>query len=145
MDEFNVRTPESATGKSLTQNGIQSYSLRNSELSEDPWNVIPAPVANILDSIDKNLVTLDEVTKSISQGIDTSKDEVYFVSPEAVEEYDLESEILRPVLKGQDVKRYEPLYTDLKSIYPYRDGQVIPEEQMNKEFPNTWNYLFENE
>jgi len=145
MDEFNVRTPESATGKSLTQNGIQSYSLRNSELSEDPWNVIPAPVANILDSIDKNLVTLDEVTKSISQGIDTPKDEVYFVSPEAVEEYDLESEILRPVLKRQDVKRYEPLYTDLKSIYPYRDGQVIPEEQMNKEFPNTWNYLFENE
>ncbi|SFC57803.1 N-6 DNA Methylase [Halobiforma haloterrestris] len=144
-DEFVVYTPDSNNYETLDREEMQNYTLKNSELSKKPWDVIPAPVANVLDSMSGEFVTLDNVTKSISQGIDTSKDEVYFVDPETVGEYNLEEEILKPVLKGQDVKRYEPPKTDLKSIYPYENNQVIPERRMKTEFPNTWEYLKENE
>ncbi|MDS0297034.1 Eco57I restriction-modification methylase domain-containing protein [Halogeometricum luteum] len=144
-DEFVVYTPDPNDYETLDRERMKNYNLNNSDLSKKPWDVIPAPVANVLGSFSDDLVTLDKVTKSISQGIDTSKDEVYFVDPETVSEYQLEEEILKPVLKGQDVKRYEPPKTDLKSIYPYKNDRVIPEDQMKSEFPNTWDYLKENE
>ncbi|WP_136602647.1 Eco57I restriction-modification methylase domain-containing protein [Salinigranum halophilum] len=144
-DDFMVYTPSSKNYETLNRESMQNYPLKNSELSKSPWDVIPAPVANVLNSISDEFVTLDKVTKSISQGIDTSKDEVYFVNPETVRKHDLEDQILKPVLKGQDIKRYDPPKTELKSIYPYENDQVIPENRMKSEFPNTWEYLKQNE
>ncbi|WP_135821267.1 Eco57I restriction-modification methylase domain-containing protein [Halostella litorea] len=144
-DRFRVYTPEGDGHKILDQNLMSFYELVNSELGSDPWDVIPAPVATVLDSIPDDFVTLDTVTKSISEGIHSGKDEVFFVDSDIVEDNDLEEDLLEPVLKGRDVDEYVPPTTDLKVIYPYSNNEVISEKRLRKDYPNIWDYFKSNE
>jgi type II restriction/modification system DNA methylase subunit YeeA len=145
QDEFPVYTPTEEEHETLNKDIMEFYGLMNSDLGSDPWEVIPAPVAKILDSIPDDFVTLDTITKSISEGIHSGKDEVFFVETETVENHSIEKEILQPVLKGRDVKEYLPPTTDLKVIYPYSDNKVVTKQHLQSEFPNTWEYLKSNE
>jgi type II restriction/modification system DNA methylase subunit YeeA len=144
-EEFPVYTPTEEEQKSLDKSTMSPYALQNSTLGSDPWDVIPAPVAKILESTPDDFVTLDVVTKSVSEGIHSGKDEVFFVDSEVITEYGLEDELLNPVLKGRDIEKYLPPSTDLRVIYPYSDNDVIEKEQLKSKFPNTWEYLKENE
>jgi type II restriction/modification system DNA methylase subunit YeeA len=144
-DEFSVYTPTEEERETLDKATMSSYPLQNSSLGSDPWDVIPAPVAKILESTPEDFVTLDVVTKSISEGIHSGKDEVFFVDSEAVAEYGLEDDLLKPVLKGRDIDEYLPPSTDLWVIYPYSNNEVIKKERLKAEYPNTWDYFKANE
>lgn len=99
----------------------------------------------MIESIPRDFVKLESITKSVSEGIHSGKDEVFFLGPETITEYSLEEDLLKPVLKGKDIKKYLPPKTGLKVIYPYKNDEVIPKNQLQNDYPNTWSYLKENE
>ena len=106
--------------------------------------------------------TLENATDRIFQGIKTSADKIYIVeevdrkprgvrvlSRETEKEYWLEPDLLHPLIKGGDSKRYRLTRTHRRILFPYapqRDGKMdlIPSEKLKAEYPLTWGYLQEN-
>ncbi len=128
------------------------------ELSESEWNFIDGENKNILKKITGNNVRLDEVFSSISQGIVTIGDDIYIMDGKFENNYfvgyserlkqniTLEKDIVKPMLKGEDVSRYDPLDFQRYVIYPHfedNNGKTCPysEEDFRKNFPLCYDYL----
>jgi len=106
--------------------------------------------------------TLENVTDRIFQGIKTSADKIYIVeevvrkprgiqvlSRETGKEHWLEPDLLHPLIKGGDSKRYRLTRTRRHILFPYapqRDGkmELIPSETFKVTYPLTWAYLLDN-
>jgi len=58
------------------------------------------------------------------------------------EEFEFESSILRPILRGRYIKQYIAPKSETLCIFPYDDtGHIIAEDIFLKEFPRTYEYL----
>ncbi|WP_255194685.1 Eco57I restriction-modification methylase domain-containing protein [Natronobeatus ordinarius] len=146
MDEFEVLVPSTPHDFANSEkDDIHGYSLRNSDLGSDAWQVIPAEVVQVMESLPTDFSRLDEVTTSITEGIHSGRDSVFYVTQEVIDSWGLETELLHPLLKGKHVHRYEPLETELFVIYPYDGEKVISPQEMRGEYPNTWEYLNHHE
>jgi hypothetical protein len=107
-------------------------------------------------------VKLENVTSRIFQGIKTSADKIYIVeelerkaarvkvySREKEAEYWLEPDLLHPLIKGGDSKRFFLARTNRLILFPYaqmnNDGaDLISSAQFKGKYPLTWNYLMDN-
>jgi len=124
--EFPVYTPRSENIPILNPEKMDHYTLQNSELDGSPWRIIPPNVVKILDTIPEEFEALGDRTESISEGVHTGCNEAFFIDKEEAQRNGLEEMLLKPMLKGKDVKRYADLQTDLRCIYPYQsNGEVI--------------------
>jgi type I restriction-modification system DNA methylase subunit len=132
------------------------YSI--SQLTASPWVLTHSGVAEILIKI-KQPLTLGDVFKEILVGIQSGIDNIYvlkfmektdrdvfrFFSERAGEEIEIESRLVKPLLRGEDVHRYaEPKYR-YHCIYPYileYDRTKIVDEHLLRElFPLGYSYL----
>jgi TaqI-like C-terminal specificity domain len=107
-------------------------------------------------------VKLENVTSRIFQGIKTSADKIYIVeervreanrvkvySREKDAEYWLEPNLLHPLIKGGDSRRYSLTRTNRLILFPYaQQGNgvttLIPEATLQANYPLTWAYLKDN-
>lgn len=105
---------------------------------------------------------LEDVTTRIFQGLKTSADDIFIVeklerrakrvrvySHETETEYWLESELLHPLIKGGDSRRYAIAEPRRLIVFPYALGnagamELIPQAKLKKDFPQTWHYLLKN-
>ncbi|ABX05178.1 hypothetical protein Haur_2540 [Herpetosiphon aurantiacus DSM 785] len=72
----------------------------------------------------------------------TGLNDAFVVSESDIFNYELERDILKPLLRGQDVKRWEVLHEKLYIIYPYElYNNKMSVIDINK-YPNVKNYLF---
>jgi len=142
-DEFEVIIPTSVD-EFRVQQDLQSYQLQNTNLTQEPWEVIPADVARIISNVPKEFVTLGDVTRFISKGIDTSADKVFYLSQDQAEKHDIEDGALRPLLKGEDIHRYQPPSTERLVLFPYEGDNALTETQLKSRYPNAWDYLQDN-
>ena len=62
---------------------------------------------------------LKHFTKYVFQGIATGKDEVFLISEQTCIDYNLEKDILYPILKGKDIRKYSMGWSNNFIIYPY--------------------------
>jgi hypothetical protein len=101
---------------------------------------------------------MKDVVDICSQGTVSMGDDLYMLkgtiegnffigySEQTKKEICLEKDIMRPELKGEDVKRYEPLHNSYWLIYPHHqvNGRTVPyeESEMQRLFPLTYEYLF---
>jgi hypothetical protein len=100
---------------------------------------------------------LGEITSKIYQGVVTSADDIYLVNVLESEgdhvviengygdQSEIESELIRPFLKGQDVKRYSPLNPPQKIILPYDlsedEPRFVREKELSEEYPKAHSYF----
>ncbi|MFC6942988.1 Eco57I restriction-modification methylase domain-containing protein [Salinirubellus sp. GCM10025818] len=144
--EFKVIVPQSEDRFIQDEKGeLYFYTLDNNDLNSDFWDVIPADVALIIDAIPDSFVPLEDVTQFISKGIDTSADSVFYFEKDKKENSDIEEEIFRPLLKGEDIDRYIPPKTDRSVLFPYDGDDVIKPAELKSRYPNAWEYLQSNE
>jgi len=89
--------------------------------------------------------TLDDISKRIFTGIQTSVDDYFVLTEEEVEEIGLEYDFLEKFAMGQDVRRWDVKYQNLYVIYPEKveDGEVVPvgKDDLEDNSPNLWSYL----
>ena len=114
---------------------------------------------NTIYSSDENL---SDVFSEIFQGIATSNDNLYILDLIKSEEnyyilkcsltnqeYKLEKDLFKPILKGQDVHKYEYLKTNKYVFFPYKiiDGEakIVNIIELQKDYPLTYQYVMDNE
>ena len=121
------------------------------------WDFQQASGSSILDKLKSMPYRLKDIVSVCSQGTVSMGDDLYMLKGDVVGNYfigyseqlkkevRLESGIMRPELKGEDVKRYEPLRNSYWLIYPHHqvDGKTVPyeEHEMQELFPLTYEYL----
>lgn len=121
------------------------------------WDFQQASGSSILDKLKSMPYRLKDIVSVCSQGTVSMGDDLYMLKGDVVGNYfigyseqlkkevRLESGIMRPELKGEDVKRYEPLRNSYWLIYPHHqiNGKTVPyeEHEMHELFPLTYEYL----
>lgn len=154
---------ENALNNYLTSLSREDYNdYRLSDLSADGFTLTDNSTGKILDQILKYPITLSLVFEKIFQGIATSKDSVYFLtkceeenniikgfSKELNKIVSIEKGISKPLIKGDQVHKYDKLKTTNMVIFPYHlnNGKpsLMDESFIKNTFPLAYNYLKQNE
>ena len=136
--------------------------MSSDDVTGDEWNFLVGEGAGLYRRLQEFPLKLEDVTDRIFQGVKTSADKIYIVeevarldgkvkiySPEKGAEYWMESDLLHPLVKGGDSKRYCLSTTNRLILFPYAenpDGKngLIPESVIKERYPLTWQYLLEN-
>jgi hypothetical protein len=132
------------------------------DLTHECWIFASGPAASLLEKLRHQTATLESVADRIFQGLKTGADKIYIVeekrrlgkhilvwSPEKRAEYWLETDLLHPLIKGGDSRRYVLSKTKRLILFPYeklKSGKtgLIPELGLQKHFPKAWLYLKDN-
>jgi type I restriction-modification system DNA methylase subunit len=128
-----------------------------SRLSAGAWALIGDVEQSILEKMREQSVTLADASEQIFQGLITSADAVYhllrlgpgrYYSQILEREVDLEDEIVKPLVSGEDAVPFATPPTDKYLIFPYlvkEDECRLYTEREMKKSKRCWAYLKENE
>ena len=136
---------------------IAFESIEYSELGKEKWNLTDQSSQNVLKRISAINSHVYDFFSVVGRGIVTGMDDCFILSGvidgETFRGYskglkhdiNIESALVRPILKGDSVHAYEPLNPNMFILYPHiiKDGktEVIPENKLKDRYPLTYNYL----
>ena len=136
--------------------------IKTEKLNKDPWVLTNGGTTEILEMLESHPRRIGDLFEKIFQGIATGKDDVYFLY-DCTEEGELvygyskqlnrsiciERRLVKPLLKGEDVHRYNPISTNRYVIFPYKIEQgkanLYTEKGLADLFPQGYSYLKECE
>jgi tRNA1(Val) A37 N6-methylase TrmN6 len=132
-------------------------SIDYESLSGDKWILQNSKIMNILKKIESQKLKAKDIFRRIFTGLQTSGDKIYllenvengYFSQSLNKTVQIEKGLIKPILKGEDISRYENLQNRYFVIFPYliEDGKAKPmtENYIAENFPNGYKYLKENE
>jgi type I restriction-modification system DNA methylase subunit len=136
--------------------------LPSSRVTSADWNFGVGRGSALFERLERMPVKLEHVTTRIFQGIKTSADKIYIVeelkrtkslvrvfSRELNDEFELEPDLLHPLIKGGDSKRYLLSRTKRLIIFPYaadtrHETYLISQAELKASYPLTWKYFKAN-
>lgn len=144
----------------LTSEKFNAYPQES--LNEEAWTLTDNHTEKILQKIRLQPLKVKDTFEKIFQGIATSKDSIFFIMNSQVDDHyvtgyskelnrqvTLEKGLVKPLLKGDQVHRYEKLISRNFVIFPYKliGGRAIlyTEDEIKQLFPRGYSYLKENE
>ncbi len=126
-------------------------------LGQGPWALLGEADRKLIDKMRQRSVTLAEASSQIFQGLITSADAVYhliklgpgrYYSSALKGDVEIEDEVMKPLVSGEDAIPFGTPPTDKYLIFPY----LVTDEQCRlytpkemKRFRRCWQYLRENE
>lgn len=119
------------------------------------WDFMPTRVRILFDKIDKKCKRLDKSCKGITVGIQTSADFIYHLKKISREKYthksngtlffEIEDQIMHPLVSGPEAKRYQEPNTSIYLLFPYvlcsKGVRLFTSDEMSTLYPRAWNYL----
>ena len=166
-EEFIYQYPRDKNSFSLSQlsNKDTLETIRMELPSQNStWVISDKNSISLMKKIESKGPHLGTICKYIFQGLTTSADSIYFVkivrdTGKSAEiknikdgrEFEIEKGILRPLLKGKDVRKWVPFWDDYFVIYPYKvidnKAHLIHIDEIESEYPLAFKYLknYENE
>lgn len=114
--------------------------------NSDEWKFLPDTRIKLIKKIELSSTDkLGNLTEEISMGQQSNADKVHIVSHSTVEKYNLEKELLKPLVRGEGVKKWRVKWNKEFLIFPYKrinnKDKVIPRNELAKNYPNTWRYF----
>lgn len=141
-----------STAVEISNRQMRAFNAKHPE-GRTPWIFLAPAEIKVRDRVGKDATTLAEIARCF-QGIKTGCNDVFVVTPDEPngggltrvtnrfgERFELESEILRPVVFGSDIQRYKPPDPTRLLIYTYRAGHVLVERELKDKYPHTFAYL----
>lgn len=136
--------------------------IKSEKLNKEPWVLTVGTTTDILGKLEIHPRRIGDIFEKIFQGLATSKDDVYFLyecteedglvrgySKQLAHFINIERGLVKPLLKGEDVHRYNPIASNRFVIFPYKieKGKAIlyTEKELTELFPNGYAYLKECE
>jgi len=145
--------------------------LKTENLNSEPWIFKEKKVMDILEKLEKQPLRVSDIFEKIFQGIATSGDDIFLLEcseikndknclncfskemtkQEISKTFKFEKKFLKPILKGNDVHRYEKLKNKFWVIFPYKfingKAELYSENEIIEQFPESYKYLkfFEKE
>ena len=158
----NLETKQDLSNYLTSLNDQKFSKIANSKLNSDNWVLTVGGTSHILTKLNKHSRKVKDVFDKIFQGLATSKDDVYFIYNGANNEnivsgyskylqrnVEIERSLLKPLLKGEDVHRYETISTSKFVIYPYKiekeKAVLYTETEIENCYPLGYLYLKECE
>jgi len=158
--------PRSVISKILSNREIRnaeivSTFLPTEFLDRDPWNFSTIEEMEILDTLTKIGVGLEDACERIFQGLRTSADSVYVFtgfevknkyfevfSDETGKTYEMERSLLKSLVKGKNIKRSRIRKPEKLILFPYEKADtggmgLISPDIFEKTYPKIWAYLNE--
>ncbi|MDE1861125.1 MAG: Eco57I restriction-modification methylase domain-containing protein, partial [Candidatus Micrarchaeota archaeon] len=143
--------------KTLSSNLIEESKQKEPQGSGS-WVFTSGKDRSIMDKLDNAKLRLGDITKNIFQGLTTSADKVYLLqlleesadtlkvfSKALGKEYVLEKELLKPILKGQEIRKWSISKFKYVVLFPYKvengKAKLIEFELIKKNYPKTAKYL----
>ncbi len=140
---------------------FEDFEIPAESITGNEWNFVSEDKRRIIEKIGSSGVPLNEITRKIFVGLQTSADKVYVLEfiaerdgtliaySEALgEEVELEKGILKPFLMGRDVRRYRDLEARKYVIFPYSiegaKAELMPKDFISDMFPLAWAYIEKN-
>ncbi|WP_418281061.1 Eco57I restriction-modification methylase domain-containing protein [Halorubrum sp. DTA98] len=154
---------------------IDVFDFPQSRLDGGFWSLMPETEWEIFEKLESGSThSVGEVTDAVFQGVRTSANKVYVVDvldADRVEagdtsgvvtvvptgestEYEIETDLLRPFLKGKDVGRWRGDWSGLHVIYPYHvtetetgesTATLYSKSELRTELPRSWDYFRSHE
>ena len=143
-------------------NNRKASKIKANKLNKEAWVLTTGCTTEILEKLESNSRCIGDIFEKIFQGIATGKDDVYFLydcteknglvhgySKQLGYQVCIERGLVKPLLKGEDVHRYDHISTDRFAIFPYKleKGKAIlyTEKEIGNLFPKGYDYLKECE
>ncbi len=152
FDYAQVKPKEIENGVTFEKIGIDKISDFNK------WSFQSKKKADIVDKLKKQPLILKDIIETCSQGTVSIGDDLqilqghfdgkyfYGYSDRLKKEVKLEKNIMKPLLIGENVKRFSTPKNDYYEIYPHylKNGKTVPYEEKDFKtlFPLTYDYLF---
>jgi hypothetical protein len=148
--------------KSLNDVDLPNIAIKATQLGVSAWALTGINEANLLQKILNLGQPLSELAEKIFQGIRTSANEIYVLDVVSDTPYEnlclysksldtqvlLERDLLKPFLRGEDIKAYSISEPKRYVLIPYwvRNEKVdlIPAEIIERNYPLCWQYLLAN-
>ncbi|MGB7000748.1 MAG: N-6 DNA methylase, partial [Halobacteriota archaeon] len=143
-----------------TSGAVVEGEIHADKVMEKEWNFVVGPEAPLFERLSEMLVKLGDIAL-VFVGLQTSADTVFLFknhektgvgttkvySKELSQYIELESGLLKPVVRSGSIGRFWAKPTALV-LFPYQrvhgKFQLIPESEMKRKFPKTWDYLVAN-
>jgi type I restriction-modification system DNA methylase subunit len=127
-------------------------------VTAEPWNFNTKQISRILSKIKTHGVSFKEITRKIFKGSSTGDDDVFLLDPIIKgdnttlvhstflnSDIEIENELLKPFLYGEDIKKYQDPTNHKVLLFPYFKVQgnvkLIPPEVMKLKYPRAFKYL----
>lgn len=136
--------------------------LDNLNLNTNTWVLTDGKTTEILNKLNSQSRRINDIFKRIFCGLQTSKDDVYFLyncknegdyivgySKHLDREITIEKGLVKPLLKGEDVHKYDDIKTNRVVIFPYKlqddKATLFTEAELENLYPKGYVYLKECE
>lgn len=136
VDDDNMFVP-------VNTNYKEAFMVKSEELKKDAWIFLSSLIQDLYFKIDNpTAIKMKEIAKYIFVGIQSGKDEVFFINQDIINNLNLETQIIHPILKGNNVESFFYDWSGTYIIYPYdEDNHVLSESILKKNYPNVYKYL----
>ena len=116
--------------------GEGAVSIQTSTIDEVPGHVIGVALegSRILSKIKALSNTIDDIAYEMAAGISSGCNKAFCISASDAKEYSLEKDILRPLLRGEDIDRYSLSWPEDFIIYSTRETDIT-------KYPNAAKYI----
>ncbi|AEV31531.1 Eco57I restriction-modification methylase domain-containing protein [Owenweeksia hongkongensis] len=141
----------------LLFNPFSFNQMRVSDLSSDKWDLQGKDIFNIILKLKKQKHTVKDLFDWISQGIVSVGDDIFLMrgtiqgnsfigySDRLEANIELEAGAMKPLLKGEDVKKYSALSPSYYVLYPHYEkaNKTVPleEEDFQQKYPLAYKYM----
>jgi type I restriction-modification system DNA methylase subunit len=123
---------------------IREYDVPRSLIGASPWVLVDSETRRLFKKLETNGQELADLTLRFGTGVQTGSDPVFLVDPDKARELGLEQHLLRPMLRGRDVRQYYVAGDHKVLVFPYKivhdEFQILSEAEL-KQYPNTYRYL----
>jgi type I restriction-modification system DNA methylase subunit len=141
----------------LSSEDFTDYKLQ--DFSDKPWTLTKKHIPSILQKLSLQPQTLGDVCEQILVGVQSGIDNIHVLkfesrlpndilrlfSEKAGHNVEIEKNLVKPFLRGEDVDRYREPSNSYYCIYPYKlvngKTKIIEEIDLEKSFPKGYAYL----
>lgn len=130
---------ENLGNKEMITEEIELSTFPTRELGSDSWRFTPKSVRSVAEKLGRKATNqLEDVCLGIRQGVSSGGDDAFVVEEEDVEEHELEQDLLLPIIRGKNVRKWIVNWAGEYAIYPYNEqGDLVD----LSEYPNMKDYL----
>jgi type I restriction-modification system DNA methylase subunit len=138
VEDKGIQFPDSISWED--QPPIRSYPVESVAVSDPDWQFAPADEQEVLNWMEDHGAELRSYghKDKIERGLRTGKNPVFIVDQETINEYDIEEELVHPILGGRQVKRWEDLWDGDYVVYTPPGTDI-------DDYPNTKEYYNDGE